>query len=175
MKIIMENEVYVQKNDLGFMNHTQLAIPASIFMKVFGNGVTIIDDSNRYEFVRFDEKSEIDFFKEQDWIVDYNSVKDLSEEEIKKIFDETVNQMDDISEKYNKMSSLEQANNSHMAAQYERLEFKLYSLRDILWFKQGHLEISLPDGIDYPEGYEKQKLKGIKKALNKLQNKISKK
>ena len=111
MKIITENAVYVQKNDLGFLNQTNLAIPASIFMKVFGNGITIIDDSNRYEFVRFEEESEIDFFKEQDWIVDYNSVKDLGEAEIKEIFDETVNQMDSIARKYNSMSAEEQRKN----------------------------------------------------------------
>jgi len=57
MKIITSEAVYVQKNDIGFLNQTDLPIPASIFMKVFGNGVTIIDNSNRFEFVKFEEKS----------------------------------------------------------------------------------------------------------------------
>ena len=54
-------------------------------MKVFGNGVTIINDSNRYDFVKFDEESEIEFFKGLDWMIDYNEVKDLSEDEIIKL------------------------------------------------------------------------------------------
>ena len=63
MKIITSEAVYVQKNDIGFLNQTDLSIPASIFLKVFGNGITIIDNSNRFEFVKFEEESEIDFFK----------------------------------------------------------------------------------------------------------------
>ena len=60
MKIITENAAYVQKND-----------------------------NNRYEFVKFEDKNEIEFFKNLDWMVDYNSVKDLNEEDflnLEKIF-----------------------------------------------------------------------------------------
>ena len=35
MKIITSDAVYVQKNDIIMLNHTDLAIPASIFMQVF--------------------------------------------------------------------------------------------------------------------------------------------
>ena len=39
MKIITKNAVYIQKNDIAYLNHaTDLPIPASIFVKVFGNG-----------------------------------------------------------------------------------------------------------------------------------------
>ena len=34
MKIITDSAVYVQKNDIAYLNQTDLAIPASIFMKV---------------------------------------------------------------------------------------------------------------------------------------------
>ncbi len=82
MKIITNDSAYVQKNDISYLNLSDLPIPASIFMKVFGNGVTIINDSNRYDFVKFDEESEIEYFKDLDWMIDYNEVKDLSEDEI---------------------------------------------------------------------------------------------
>ena len=80
MKIITNDSAYVQKNDIAYLNSSDLPIPASIFMKVFGNGVTIINDSNRYDFVKFDEESEIEYFKGLDWMINYNEVKDLSEE-----------------------------------------------------------------------------------------------
>ena len=57
VKIITENAVYVQKNDIAYLNQTDLPIPASIFMKVFGNGIVIIDDSNRFEFEKFEDAS----------------------------------------------------------------------------------------------------------------------
>lgn len=63
MKIITSDAVYVQKNDIIMLNHTDLAIPVSIFMKLFGSGIVIIDDSNRYEFVKFEERLEIDFLE----------------------------------------------------------------------------------------------------------------
>ena len=62
MKIITNDAVYVQKNDMGFLNQTDLLIPVSVFLKVFGNGITIIDDSNRFEFIKFEDKEEIEFF-----------------------------------------------------------------------------------------------------------------
>ena len=37
MKIITDNAVYVQKNDIAYLNQTDLAIPASIFMKIFSS------------------------------------------------------------------------------------------------------------------------------------------
>ena len=48
MKIFRNDAVYVQKNDIAYLKNTDLSIPASIFMKVFGSGIVIIDDSNRY-------------------------------------------------------------------------------------------------------------------------------
>ncbi len=69
MKIITDNAVYVQKNDIAYLNQIDLAIPASVFMKFFGNGI-VINDSNRYEFVKFEELEEIDFFKGIDRMID---------------------------------------------------------------------------------------------------------
>ena len=77
MKIFKDNSVYVQKNDMVYLNQTDIPIPASIFMKVFGNGITIIDERNRYEFVKFEAPEEVEFFQNQDWIVDYNEIKNL--------------------------------------------------------------------------------------------------
>lgn len=37
----------------------------SIYLKVFGNGIVVINNKNKYEFVKFDEEVEIRFFKEQ--------------------------------------------------------------------------------------------------------------
>ena len=51
-------------------------------MKVFDRDVIIINNRNRYDFVEFDAPEEIEFFKGIDWMIDYNEVKDLSEEGI---------------------------------------------------------------------------------------------
>lgn len=71
MKIITNDAAYVQMNDLMHLNQSDLPIPASVFMKVFGHGIVIIDDSNRFEFAKFEEDDDIEVFKNIDWIVDY--------------------------------------------------------------------------------------------------------
>ena len=154
MKIITENAVYVQKNDIAYLHHTDLPIPASIFMKVFGNGIVIINDDNRYEFEKFEDPSEIEFFNGLDWIIDYNSVKDLSDDEIIEMGQRIAQAKNQIAEQFNSMSKDERKKNLEMVTQCELLDFKMYSLRDILWFKQGHLKMTLPD-----------KEKGIQKLM----------
>lgn len=86
MKIITDRAVYVQKNDIAFLNQTDLDIPASIYLKAFGNSpTTIIDDSNRFDFLKFDDEREIEYFRNLEWIIDYNEVKDLDEEQLMEI------------------------------------------------------------------------------------------
>ena len=156
MKIITENAVYVQKNDIAYLNYTDLPIPASIFMQVFGNGTVIINNNNRYEFEKFEDNSEIEFFKGLDWIVDYNSVKDLSDAEIIEMGQSIAQSKNQIAQQFNSMSENERKKNLKMITQYELLDFKMHSLKDILWFKQGHLKITLPEDIDYPKRFTKK-------------------
>ena len=168
VKIITENAVYVQKNDIAYLNHTDLPIPASIFIKVFGNGVVIIDDSNRYEFEKVEDNHEIEFFKRLDWIVDYNSVKDLSDDEIIEIGKSIAQSKNQIAKQFNSMSENERKENLEMVTQCELLDFKMYSLRDILWFKQGHLKMTLPIGIDYPKEFVQKNEKGMQKLMRRI-------
>lgn len=168
MKIITSNAVYVQKNDIGFLNQTDLPIPASIFMKVFGKGVTIIDNSNRFEFVKFEEESEIEFFRNLDWIIDYDLVKGLGEEQIIELGQGIAQEKNTIAQTFNAMSDDKRRANEHLVYECERLDFKMYSLRDVLRFKQGHIQFALPDGIDCSEGCKEVEEKGLRRILSKF-------
>ena len=150
MKIITDNAVYVQKNDIAYLNSSDLVMPISVFMKVFGKGVTINDDSNRYGFVKFEDESEIDFFKGLDWIIDYNEVKNLGEEQIVDLLNNIGDAQQKVVTTFNSMPEEERRVHSDMVTQCELLEFKFYSLRDILWFKQGHIQMELPEDVDIP-------------------------
>lgn len=76
--------------------------------------------------------------------------------------------------KYNAMSVEKRRENAHMVEECDLLEFKMYSLRDIIWFKQGAIEMTLPEGVSLPEKVtspqpeEKPKEKGFKKFLNRF-------
>lgn len=144
MKIITNDAVYVQKNDLAFLNTTDLPIPACVFIKFFGVGSTIID-INRYEFVKFTDIEAIEYFKKLDWIIDYNEVKELNEEETKEVALSINEKYEKIALTFNSLNEEEQKENMNMVRQAQFLEFKFYSLRDILWFKQGHIKMELPE------------------------------
>ena len=67
------------------------------------------------------------------------------------------------------MSEEERKKHTDMVTKCDLLEFKFYSLRDVLWFKQGHISMELPEGIDYPEGYDQEK--SVKKVLKRKNKK----
>lgn len=167
MKVITEDAVFVQMNDIVFLNSTDLPIPASIVMEVFGKGITIVNDSNRYDFVKFEESTQIDFFKDLDWIVDYCALKDKSEEQIKKEIDQVIEERNKIADKFNNLPEYEKNDNFDLVSRYEQLEYKAYSMRDLLWFKQGHIDMELPEEATYPSGYKptiKTRLKRLIKS-----------
>lgn len=151
MKIITDDAVYVQKNDFAYLNHSELSIPASIFLKVCESGVFIVCDENRYDFIKFSESHEIEFFKDIDWIIDYNDVKDLSLNDIVEVANKINDERRDLALKFNPMSPEEKEKNVDMYYRSEYLNYKFLSLRDYVWFRQGHLKFDLPEGVLYPE------------------------
>lgn len=169
MKIITDNKAYVQLNDMGCLINSNISIPSSIIMKVFGKGATIIDDRNRYEFIEFNEPGEIEFFKNLDWMIDYNSIKDLVEEEIIEMGKKIAEENNAIAQIYNAMTSEEQGNHEDLIFQSELLQFKMFSLRDVLWLKQGHISMKLPD--EFVPDSRNDSPKGIKRLFKNFFNK----
>lgn len=147
MKIVTSNAVYVQKSDLACLNSTDLIIPATIYIKAFGSGTEIINEENQSEFVKFDEKSEIDYFKSIDWIVDYNKLKYLSGRDLFELICNTLKEEHEIAIKFNSMSHKEKRKNVQMIIDAGFLRCKYISLMDILWLKQGESSVIIPDEI----------------------------
>lgn len=145
MKIITDNEALVQLNDLLFLQSSDLAIPSSIILKVFRSGITVIDDTNRYDFVRFTEAEDIEYFRQLDWMVDYGKVKNMSEEELENLLSIMLDKMDSL-DKAEQSIPVNQSQKRHELLQaFSLLVFKFCSLRDILWYKQGHISLNLPE------------------------------
>ena len=151
MKILKDNKIYVQKNDIAYLNVTNEAIPASIYLKVYGRGITIIDDSNRYEFIEFTDPKEIEFFQRLDWIIDYNEVKDLTEEQIIQLGKEVAAEKNRRADEFNAQpETYRRETIERVLAEQELFDFKMYSLRDIIMFKRGELTFKLPKGVSAP-------------------------
>lgn len=162
MKITTDKAVYVQKNDLGYLFSSDIPIPASIYLQAAGPEFMIINDTNRYDFVKFEEDSEIEYFNGMDWMVEYSEVKDLPVGDILGLEEDIITKRNGIASKFNEMSQDEKKKNYSMVQQCELLQFKMFSLNDIVKMKSGKLSIELPEGIDYPKEYKrKMKFKSI--------------
>lgn len=147
MKIITNDAAYVQKNDIAYLNQTDLDIPASIYLKACETGTFIVDDSNRYEFIRFNKSDEIQFFKNQDWILDYNQVKDKTEDELIEYGEKIITQYNELAETFNALSEQEQMQNTELDMQCDLLAFKLFSLQEFIFYRKGLLEMQLPSEL----------------------------
>lgn len=91
--------VYVQLQDIVQLNQSNIPIPASIYTKVFSASVTIVNDSNRFNFVKFTEKHEVIFFKELDFIIDYDQYKNFTDEQLEEEGQKLVKKKNEIAKK----------------------------------------------------------------------------
>jgi hypothetical protein len=162
MKIVLKDKVYVQINDLGpMMNFMEgKAIPACVINQVFGKFFICCDD-NRYEFEVFTQPEAIEFFASLDYSVDYMAVKDMSEEEMINYGVSIAEEKNGIAKKFNAMSKEEKEANQHLVTECEKLDFKMYSVRDILWMRQGHIKMELPYEVRKEEAKKEEK-KGLR-------------
>lgn len=160
MKIVLKDKVYVQKNDLSYLMNAMegKAIPSSIINKVFGE-IFICCDDNRYEFVEFTEPEEIEFFKALSYSVDYMYVKDLTEEDLIDVGSSIIEQRNAIALKYNSMTPEEREAHNDLRIECDLLEFKMLSIRDMVWLKQGHIKMKFPRDVKGME--EKKGIKGL--------------
>ena len=92
MKIINEKMAYVQKGDIAVLKEIWDYVPVSIFERFIGNNSTIGNNKkNRLDFLIFTNEKEIEFFKNQEWIYDYEKFKNLNGEEIQRIYFDLMN------------------------------------------------------------------------------------
>lgn len=83
MKILTENGLYIQKSDLILLQNTKIGIPLKVQKDINKNNIS---ESNPNEFIRFTKEEAINYFKDQEWIVDYKLVNAMSHEQIIRIY-----------------------------------------------------------------------------------------
>ena len=162
MKVFKNGKVYVQNEDLILILRSGELMPTLVLEKFYGNGPVIIVQDNMEDYVEFEETDQVEFFKRLDWIVDYDEVKNLSTEELEKLYDDTKDKMVKIRNKYSDLSQNGDCYEKD-SIRYELLGNKLYSLSKIQYFKARKLELALPNET------------GICRLIRKFKNKIKEK
>ena len=143
-----QETVYVQMQDNLYLVHeSNVSVPASIFEKVFSVGAVFVTDANRFDFIRFEEEHEVDFFKKLEFVIDYDQYKDFSEEqliaEVKKLEDKA----NEIAEKWNDMTSEERRENSELYEEHQNLDYMCRFLCEIYFVKHGKRSMPFPDFV----------------------------
>lgn len=143
MKILTTNAIYVQKVDLEFFHYNRRTLPASIIDKVFKNPQIDMDDYEKYDFIKFEEDDDIEFFQKTNWIIDYNYITSLSNEQIKQIGQDFLKQYDEVQRK---LALIKSDNPLFPTLLNESaiLNYQLRAINDALDIKNGLLKISLP-------------------------------
>ena len=175
MKIIRDNCAYVQLSDIKTLeqSYTKVNTPKAILDKASTkDGLILLNESNRINFVKYEEESEVEFFKNIDWIVDYDELKDLSDEELLCLVADAQIEQKKVSDSINKQSSDEQENSIELKNEFFTLYYKMFSLKDFIMFKRGEIDIQLPEGIEYPKGYKRTLKTNVKKLVKKITDNI---
>ena len=143
--------VYVQMQDIMYLsNETDMPIPASIFTKIF-TGVTIVDDSNRFDFVRCDDQHEVKFFRDLDFIIDYDQYKDLTDEQLEEEGQKFASKANEIAEKWNSMNEEKQQENISLLEEYRNIGYMLNFISEVYAVKNGKRSMPFPDFVKVPE------------------------
>lgn len=135
-----KEKIYVQKKDIKQLWKFCGQIPLSIF-----NNEN--NDIEMDEFIEFDFKEEIDFFKEQEWIIDYRKIIKLSKEELEEYIKELQNKMNYFREKHsNAKNEIEKV---FIMKEYNSLENIINDVKIIYSSKINKTPINLPTVPDY--------------------------
>ena len=148
MKYFKNDKVYVNFNDL--INMPQLAsysLPG-IIRKGLGENYIVIDESNRFNFAEFDLPEEVEYFKNQDWIIDYDEYKFMTDEELEEAARRKNQEIQLLIESYNNLSEEEQMNSYHMIRQHRRLWHQLQDLKAINLYRNNELNLDVPEESD---------------------------
>ena len=162
MKVFKNGKVYVQNEDLILILRSGELMPTSVLEKFYGNGPVIVVQDNMEDYVEYEETDQAEIFKRLHWIVDYDEVKNLSIEELEKLYDDTKDEMVKIRNKYSDLSQNDDCYEKD-SIRFELLGNKLYSLSKIQYFKARKLELALPNET------------GICRLIRKFKNKIKEK
>ena len=155
MKIIIDNAIYIQKCDIINIDNE---VPPTILSRIFEdnsdlNDLRLVGDHNKFDFIKFEDKTEVEYFKNAEWILDYNLVKNLDEQQLLQLYN-TLN------EEYKKFKT-----NNNKNSESTILLSKIVSLSHYICFIQG----KYPNGeISYnlPQEVIEQNSKILKKVNN---------
>lgn len=167
MKIITNEKVYVQRNDISTLLHFSNTLPNEVVNEVFSD-VFICTLNNRHEFMEFSNPNTIEYFKKLDYILDYDEVKDLSVEDLNKLYLSVDKEISNLLIEFENLSTEEQEKKYAYYVNIINLKnYKLSSINDYTLYKKGKLKIKMPAATKMSISKEEKTKKRIRSIFNK--------
>lgn len=157
MKIITEGKAYVQLVDLAqlinILPETNIKCPKSIIDKYFD---ILSSDCYKFSFIKFIDKDEIDFFTNFDYIINYNELKNLNYNQLLQYMDSIVKKRDEILNQFSTLpKDIKNEKYNKEVIKYNYLNYKINSVCDFLCFRQGLINMTMPEDVLYKKDNNK--------------------
>lgn len=170
MKIIKDNVCYVQLVDiinLVFISYklTLLNIEPSYPLSIKSKYQSILENDNysNDDFIAFTSDEEIQYFTNENNIVDYEKYLLLPIKTLKKLYSRILLERNNLYTNLNNVASCkDETIKSCIFARYDYMTYRLNEILKVIAFKNGNIFLDLPEQINYPKGYEKKRKKCLK-------------
>lgn len=136
-------KVYVQKNDLVMILHSEDKLPASICDNIFADGIFVVDGDNGNEFIEFSDKDSLKFFRSLDYVVDFKELSKLSKEELEEKFKEVAKERYENAKEYEKLAEKGDLRGA-LVAKENHLAHKMGDIQALYFNKIGENNIDFP-------------------------------
>lgn len=149
MKIFHKEEngkevVFVQEEDILFFIIENREMPLCILEVFYKDGIKPVDAVLR-RFVKIDSEEAVKFFKEKDYIIDYNQYKDFTVRQLERKIKRVGKEIIKIEQKIEKSTDDDIRQIAQKVEAYcdkEYLRYELFLLKDL---KEGKTKINFPN------------------------------
>lgn len=149
MKIFHKEEngkevVFVQKKNILYFITEGREMPLGILEVFYKDGVNPVDDDLR-EFLKIEREEAVRFFKEKDYIIDYEQYKDFTVRQLERKIKRVGKEIIKIEQKIEKSTDDDIRQIAQKVEAYydkEYLRYELFLLKDL---KEGKTKINFPD------------------------------
>ena len=136
--------VYVQIQDIIHLYNNTFPKPALNVLIALSS----VNDSNRFDFVRFDEEDEVSFFKDLEFIIDYDKYKDFTDEQLEKEIKKLAKKANEIVVQWYNMSVRKRKQNYNLLQEHENLKYMIDFLFEIYQVKHNKRKMPFPEFVE---------------------------
>ena len=147
MKIFHEENgkkvVYVQEADVLYFIKNDVEILSSIVEQFFKNGIRPID-ADQLKFIKIEGEEEVKFFKEKDYIIDYNKYKNFTEHQLDEEIEKVDKEVKRLGLEIKSISDNEVTKIIKDVEEYYNMEYFRNSIIQFKKYKENKLKIVFP-------------------------------